>query len=105
MTALRPALAAVSAQNRAGPRSARENPVPRHATKVRSLRLNGLGAGLVGAFAVTRLMESVLFDVSATDPATFVLVAALLTSVGLLACFIPARRATKFDPIIALRYE
>jgi predicted permease len=69
------------------------------------LTLIGLGAGLVGAFALTRLMESVLFDVSTTDPATFVMVAALLTAVGLLACFIPARRATKFDPIVALRYE
>jgi putative ABC transport system permease protein len=69
------------------------------------LTLIGLSAGLIGAFALTRLMESVLFDVSATDPATFVLVTALLTAVGLLACFIPARRATKLDPIIALRYE
>ena len=58
-----------------------------------------------GAFMLTRAAASILFNVTATDPLTFGLVAILLGGVALLACFIPARRATRIDPVVALRYE
>jgi putative ABC transport system permease protein len=70
-----------------------------------SLALIGVVIGLVGAFALTRLMKDLLFDLSATDPLTFSVIALLLTFSMLLACWIPARRATKVDPIVALRTE
>ena len=69
------------------------------------LALIGLGLGLVAAFAVTRLMQQMLFEVSATDPVIFIGVAAFLCAIAALACFIPARRATKVDPMTALRAD
>jgi len=65
----------------------------------------GLALGLTGAFALTRVFASLLLGVGTTDPLTFVGVALLLFAIALLACWIPARRATKVDPLIALRQE
>jgi putative ABC transport system permease protein len=65
----------------------------------------GVGLGMAGAFALTRLMKALLFEMNATDPITFITVGLLLAGAGLLACFIPARWATKVDPIVALRAE
>ncbi len=69
------------------------------------LALIGVVVGLAGALALTRVMSSLLFGVTERDPITFGVVAALLIVVAFIACCVPARRATKVDPLVALRYE
>ncbi len=65
----------------------------------------GIGLGLAGAYALSRTLESLVFGITATDPATFVIVSVLLSTVALLACFLPAARAARTDPIETLRAE
>jgi len=70
-----------------------------------ALTLAGIGCGLAGALGMTRFLSSLLYGVRPTDPLTFLAVSALLTAVALAACYIPARRASRVDPIVALRHE
>jgi ABC-type lipoprotein release transport system permease subunit len=69
------------------------------------LALAGLALGLAGAFALTRVLERLLYEIEPTDPLTFVVVPFSLIAVAFLACWLPARRAAKVDPMEALRYE
>ncbi|MCI0486612.1 MAG: hypothetical protein L0229_08430 [Blastocatellia bacterium] len=64
-----------------------------------------LALGLIAAYYLSRVLGSLLYQVSATDPLTFVMVSLMLVTVAVLACFLPARRATRVDPMVALRHE
>lgn len=70
-----------------------------------TLALTGVAIGIGGALALTRVMSGLLFGISATDPSTFAAVAVLLVAVALVACWLPARRATRVDPALALRTD
>jgi putative ABC transport system permease protein len=65
----------------------------------------GLLAGLAGSLALTRFLQTMLFDVKPTDPITFVAISGLLAAVAMAACFVPARKATRVDPLVALRHQ
>ena len=83
----------------------RQSVTNRIVSEINILLVVGIVIGLGGAFALTRFMRTLLFEITATDPLTYSGVVALLTVFALLACYIPARRATKVDPLAALRYE
>ena len=70
-----------------------------------ALAITGVALGLAGAFALTRLIRSLLFGVQASDPVTFIAIAALLAVIALAASYIPARRAARIDPMVSLRWE
>ena len=70
-----------------------------------AIALAGIGTGVVGALALTRVMSTLLYDVAPRDPLTFTIVTAALATTALLACFVPALRAARVDPAVALRYE
>jgi ABC-type antimicrobial peptide transport system permease subunit len=69
------------------------------------LALTGVAVGVGGAIGLTRLLKTLLYGITPTDPSTFILVAFILSAVALLACWLPARRAAKVDPMVALRCE
>ena len=85
--------------------AARRDVVKSVLSEALSLVLAGIAIGLVGALVLTRFIASLLFGVKPTDPAAFAAVCLILTAVAVLASYLPARRAAKVDPMVALRYE